>query len=242
MVAGTPEDWVRWLTETYAPAGLNHALVPSTAPSTLRAWAGIEVEGLPDPTPDAPTRHRNAVVRPRLASAHYRCEPPMADTRCPHERRWPKGAHANVACGSRISWRSGGSSPAPSPLAHRLLCESAPRLRRHCRDPSRGPRSRRISWPDGSTRVTATRRSCASSRSSGARRFALAATARIGCGLRGRCLRPPAKSPEPRSCEESGASRGRTHRSWSASTCSAAVPSRPATYSPEFEPLFLRRN
>jgi hypothetical protein len=27
MLAGTPEDWVRWLTETYAPAGLNHALV-----------------------------------------------------------------------------------------------------------------------------------------------------------------------------------------------------------------------
>jgi 5,10-methylenetetrahydromethanopterin reductase len=48
MVAGTPEDWVRWLTETYAPAGLNHALVSFTDPFTLRAWAGITVEGLPD--------------------------------------------------------------------------------------------------------------------------------------------------------------------------------------------------
>jgi 5,10-methylenetetrahydromethanopterin reductase len=48
MVAGTPEDWVSWLTETYAPAGLNHALVSFTDPFTLRAWAGIEVEGLPD--------------------------------------------------------------------------------------------------------------------------------------------------------------------------------------------------
>jgi 5,10-methylenetetrahydromethanopterin reductase len=48
MVAGTPEDWVRWLTETYAPAGLNHALVSFTDPFTLQAWAGIEVEGLPD--------------------------------------------------------------------------------------------------------------------------------------------------------------------------------------------------
>ena len=48
MVAGTPEDWVRWLTETYAPAGLNHALVSFTDPLTLRAWAGIDVEGLPD--------------------------------------------------------------------------------------------------------------------------------------------------------------------------------------------------
>ena len=48
MVAGTPEDWVRWLTETYAPAGFNHALVSFTDPFTLKAWAGIDVEGLPD--------------------------------------------------------------------------------------------------------------------------------------------------------------------------------------------------
>jgi 5,10-methylenetetrahydromethanopterin reductase len=48
MVAGTPEDWVRWLTETYAPPGLNHALVSFTDPFTLKAWAGMEVEGLPD--------------------------------------------------------------------------------------------------------------------------------------------------------------------------------------------------
>src|SRR5437762_4176000 len=48
MVAGTPEDWVRWLTEIYAPAGLNHALVSFTDPFTLRACAGIDVDGLPD--------------------------------------------------------------------------------------------------------------------------------------------------------------------------------------------------
>ena len=48
MITGTPEDWVSWLTETYAPAGLNHALVSFTDPYTLRAWAGISVEGLPD--------------------------------------------------------------------------------------------------------------------------------------------------------------------------------------------------
>jgi 5,10-methylenetetrahydromethanopterin reductase len=47
MIAGTPEDWLRWITETYAPAGLNHALVSFTDPFTLNAWAGIEVEGLP---------------------------------------------------------------------------------------------------------------------------------------------------------------------------------------------------
>ena len=48
MGAGTPEDWVRWLTETYAPARLRHALVSFTDPFTLRAWAGIDIEGLPD--------------------------------------------------------------------------------------------------------------------------------------------------------------------------------------------------
>jgi len=48
MVAGTPEDWVAWLKDVYAPAGLNHALVSFTDPFTLRALAGIEVEGLPD--------------------------------------------------------------------------------------------------------------------------------------------------------------------------------------------------
>ena len=48
MVAGTPEDWVRWLTDEYAPAGLNHALVSFTDPFTLKAWADREVPGLPD--------------------------------------------------------------------------------------------------------------------------------------------------------------------------------------------------
>ena len=48
MLAGTPEDWVRWLRETYAPAGLNHALISFADPFTLRAWAGIDIEGLPD--------------------------------------------------------------------------------------------------------------------------------------------------------------------------------------------------
>jgi 5,10-methylenetetrahydromethanopterin reductase len=48
MVTGTPDDWVRWLTETYAPPGLNHALVSFADPFTLKAWAGMKVEGLPD--------------------------------------------------------------------------------------------------------------------------------------------------------------------------------------------------
>jgi 5,10-methylenetetrahydromethanopterin reductase len=48
FVAGTPDDWVEWLNGTYADAGLNHALVSFTDPFTLKAWAGIEVGGLPD--------------------------------------------------------------------------------------------------------------------------------------------------------------------------------------------------
>jgi 5,10-methylenetetrahydromethanopterin reductase len=48
MVAGTPEDWIEWLNQAYAPAGLNHALISFTDPFTLKAWANLEVEGLPD--------------------------------------------------------------------------------------------------------------------------------------------------------------------------------------------------
>jgi 5,10-methylenetetrahydromethanopterin reductase len=48
MRAGTPGDWLQWLTETYAPAGLNHALVSFVDPFTVKAWAGVEIDGLPD--------------------------------------------------------------------------------------------------------------------------------------------------------------------------------------------------
>ena len=48
MVAGAPEDWVEWLTRSYAPVGLNHALLSFTDPFTLKAWADLEVAGLPD--------------------------------------------------------------------------------------------------------------------------------------------------------------------------------------------------
>ena len=48
MVAGTAEDWVRWLTDAYASAGLNHARVSFTGPFTPKAWAGIDIDGLPD--------------------------------------------------------------------------------------------------------------------------------------------------------------------------------------------------
>jgi 5,10-methylenetetrahydromethanopterin reductase len=48
MVAGGPEDWLEWLTRAYAPTGLNHALVSFADPYTLKAWAGVDVPGLPD--------------------------------------------------------------------------------------------------------------------------------------------------------------------------------------------------
>lgn len=47
VVAGTPDDWLRWLTETYAPSGMEHALVSFADPFTLRTWAGVEVDHLP---------------------------------------------------------------------------------------------------------------------------------------------------------------------------------------------------
>jgi 5,10-methylenetetrahydromethanopterin reductase len=47
VVAGTPDDWLDWLTGTYAPAGFDHALVSFADPFTLRAWADTAVDGLP---------------------------------------------------------------------------------------------------------------------------------------------------------------------------------------------------
>ena len=47
MLAGTPDDWIEWLTNSYAPAGLNHALVSFADPFTLESWANMRVEGLP---------------------------------------------------------------------------------------------------------------------------------------------------------------------------------------------------
>ncbi len=37
VVAGTPDDWLGYLTETYAAAGFDHALVSFTDPFTLRS-------------------------------------------------------------------------------------------------------------------------------------------------------------------------------------------------------------
>jgi 5,10-methylenetetrahydromethanopterin reductase len=47
IVAGSPANWIAWLTETYAASGMTHALVSFTDPYTLEAWAGIEIDGLP---------------------------------------------------------------------------------------------------------------------------------------------------------------------------------------------------
>ena len=47
VVAGTPDDWLAWLTDTYAAAGFEHALVSFTDPFTLRSWADVEIDGLP---------------------------------------------------------------------------------------------------------------------------------------------------------------------------------------------------
>jgi 5,10-methylenetetrahydromethanopterin reductase len=48
VVAGTPDDWLAWLTGVYAPSGFDHALVSFADPFLLGAWAGVELGGLPD--------------------------------------------------------------------------------------------------------------------------------------------------------------------------------------------------
>ena len=64
VVAGTPDDWVAWLTEEFLPAGLNHALISFTDPFTLESWAGRSIEGLPGLTEQV--RLFGEAVLPRL--------------------------------------------------------------------------------------------------------------------------------------------------------------------------------
>ncbi len=47
VVAGTPDDWLLYLTDTYSSAGFDHALVSFADPFTLRSWAGTVIDGLP---------------------------------------------------------------------------------------------------------------------------------------------------------------------------------------------------
>jgi 5,10-methylenetetrahydromethanopterin reductase len=46
-VAGTPEDWNRWIEDDLAPAGFGHLLVTFADPFLVESWAGIRIEGLP---------------------------------------------------------------------------------------------------------------------------------------------------------------------------------------------------
>jgi 5,10-methylenetetrahydromethanopterin reductase len=46
VVAGTPEDWVRWIQDVASPAGLGHLLVSFADPFTVRSWSGRQVDGL----------------------------------------------------------------------------------------------------------------------------------------------------------------------------------------------------
>jgi 5,10-methylenetetrahydromethanopterin reductase len=48
VVAGTPDDWLGWLTTVFVPSGFGHALVSFADPFLLDAWAGVELDGLPD--------------------------------------------------------------------------------------------------------------------------------------------------------------------------------------------------
>jgi 5,10-methylenetetrahydromethanopterin reductase len=47
VIAGTPGDWVAYLTGPYASAGFNHALVSFADPFTVGAWTGWAAPGVP---------------------------------------------------------------------------------------------------------------------------------------------------------------------------------------------------
>ena len=67
VVAGTPDDWVDWLTSIYEPSGLSHALVSFADPFSLDAWAGVQVDGLPGLVDQV--RLFGEAVLPRLSPA-----------------------------------------------------------------------------------------------------------------------------------------------------------------------------
>jgi 5,10-methylenetetrahydromethanopterin reductase len=46
-VAGTPQDWIRWIEGDLAPADFGHLLVTFADPFLVETWAGISIEGLP---------------------------------------------------------------------------------------------------------------------------------------------------------------------------------------------------
>jgi len=48
VLAGSPDDWLAWLSGPYAEAGFGHALVSFADPYTVAAWTGREVDGVPD--------------------------------------------------------------------------------------------------------------------------------------------------------------------------------------------------
>jgi 5,10-methylenetetrahydromethanopterin reductase len=47
VVAGTPDDWVDYLTGEFVPAGLNHALISFTDPFTLSRGPAVRSRGCP---------------------------------------------------------------------------------------------------------------------------------------------------------------------------------------------------
>jgi hypothetical protein len=82
MVAGTPADWVEWLTRAYAPAGLNHALLSFTDPFLLKAWRTSRSQACPIssnrygssantffPTSPEIGEHRSCIARSRGRAA-----------------------------------------------------------------------------------------------------------------------------------------------------------------------------
>jgi 5,10-methylenetetrahydromethanopterin reductase len=49
-LSGTPEEWIERIEHDVVPSGFNHLVVAPVDPFLVRAWSGVDVEGVPDQT------------------------------------------------------------------------------------------------------------------------------------------------------------------------------------------------
>jgi alkanesulfonate monooxygenase SsuD/methylene tetrahydromethanopterin reductase-like flavin-dependent oxidoreductase (luciferase family) len=47
-LSGTPEEWIERIEQDVVPSGFNHLVFAPIDPFLVRAWSGVEVEGVPD--------------------------------------------------------------------------------------------------------------------------------------------------------------------------------------------------
>jgi 5,10-methylenetetrahydromethanopterin reductase len=67
-VAGTPQDWKRWIEGDFAPAGFGHLLVTFADPFLVESWAGISIDGLPTFEEQLQLFHDEVIAQPHRAA------------------------------------------------------------------------------------------------------------------------------------------------------------------------------